>query len=88
MTVLVNGGVEGPVDHAILARLIADIGAEVGRVYGLGGKRDLLKKLKAYNAAARHSPWAVLVDLDEDADCPPSSSRSTCRAPRFGCVSE
>lgn len=72
MTIQVNGGVEGPIDQAILARLVADAGAQMGRVYGLGGKRDLLRKLKAYNNAARHSPWAVLVDLDEDAACAPT----------------
>jgi hypothetical protein len=38
----------------------------VGSVYGKNGKADLHKKIKGYNNAARHAPWLVLVDLDDE----------------------
>jgi hypothetical protein len=59
---------EGRIDVAVLARLIARSGVSV-RVYNTRGKSRLDSKLEAYNQAALYSPWAILRDLDQDADC-------------------
>lgn len=63
--------VEGPTDEAVARRLIEAAGAELGAVYGKNGKANLLQRLNGYNAAARFTPWLVLMDLDQDADCAP-----------------
>lgn len=36
---------------------------------GGGGRTGILKKIGAYNLAAKHSPWFVLVDLDSPDSC-------------------
>jgi hypothetical protein len=69
--VVIAGAVEGLLDEAILKRLIIHAGARPGQVYGKKGKAQLLGRLGGYNQAAQFTPWAVLVDLDQDADCPP-----------------
>jgi hypothetical protein len=69
--VVISGAVEGILDEAVLRRLIQEIGAITGPVYGKSGKPFLLNKLNAYNQAARFSPWVILVDLDHDDDCAP-----------------
>lgn len=63
--------VEGPIDEAVLRRVVEHIGATLGSVYGKNGKATLLKQLPSYNQAARFLPWIVLVDLDHDAECAP-----------------
>jgi len=63
--------VEGPTDEAVARRLIDAAGATLGAVYGKSGKPAVLQRLNGYNAAARFSPWLVMVDLDQDADCAP-----------------
>jgi hypothetical protein len=68
---VINGAVEGIVDEAVFRRLLKAVRAEPGTVYGKNGKQQLLERLGGYNNAARFSPWLVLVDLDQDADCPP-----------------
>lgn len=70
--VSISAAVEGPVDEAVVRKLIAHVGAHPGPVYGKNGKPALRKKFNGYNNAARHAPWLVLVDLDNDADCAPS----------------
>jgi hypothetical protein len=40
-------------------------------VYGKQGKAAIHKQMRSYNAAARHTPWIVIVDLDSEADCAP-----------------
>lgn len=67
----ISAAVEGMVDEAVVRRLIAHVGAHPGPVYGKNGKDALRQKLNGYNNAARHAPWLVLVDLDNDADCAP-----------------
>jgi hypothetical protein len=67
----VFGAVEGDPDEVVLRRLVHEAGGRVEAVYGKTGKADLLRQLKAYNHAAVHAPWVVLVDLDRSADCPP-----------------
>jgi len=68
----VSAAVEGTTDEAVVLRLLAAVGAEPGTVYGKGGKATLKMKMLGYANAARHAPWVVVVDLDHDADCPPT----------------
>lgn len=69
--VIFSAAVEGPVDEAVLRRVVEPLGASLGGVFGRNGKSGLLKQLPNYNQAAHHSPWIVLVDLDQDAGCAP-----------------
>ena len=71
MSVYVSGAVEGVVDEAVLKRLVEFARADYGPIHRTGGKQRLLARLRGFNAAARHSPWLVLVDLDQAADCAP-----------------
>lgn len=66
-----SAAVEGPLDEAVLARLVSDLGGSLHRVYGRNGKSALLDRLPAFNHAAQHSAWLVLVDLDDDDVCAP-----------------
>ena len=68
--ILISGAAEGPTDEAVLKRLLAEVGAVPGAVYGKNGKQRLKRDLRGYNHAARYAPWFVLVDLDQDAQCP------------------
>jgi len=68
---VLQGAVEGSVDEALLRRLLVETGHQASAIYGLTGKDGLLKRLDAYNAAARISPWVVLIDLNGDARCAP-----------------
>ena len=56
-------------DEAVVRRLIGHTGGDSGTVYGRRGKSYLQLRIDGFNRAARHSPWIVLVDLDDDADC-------------------
>lgn len=69
---VVSGAVEGPVDEAVLRRLIQGFGATAGTIYGKMGKDRLIRQVPAYSLAARLAPWVVLIDLDRDADCAPT----------------
>ncbi len=64
----VTCAVEGIVDEAVIRRLVAELGGTVKAVHGGKGKQALRKNIGAYNHAARHAPWLVVVDLDHDAD--------------------
>jgi hypothetical protein len=66
----VSGAVEGPSDEAVLRRIVVSRGAEVHRVQIQNGKANLRRALPGYNNAAQRDPWLVLVDLDQDSDCP------------------
>lgn len=68
-TITITCAVEGMVDEAVIRRLIEHINAIPGTFYGKKGKHNLLKNLKAYNAAARYAPWLVLIDLDQSEAC-------------------
>lgn len=70
-SVIVSGAVEGLVDEAVFLRLVQYAGAVPGQVYGKNGKPSLRQSLMGYNRAARFSPWLILADLDQDADCAP-----------------
>jgi hypothetical protein len=63
--------VEGDLDEAVLRRLAAEVGLNVGPVYGKNGKDDLDRRLAGYDHAARFAPWIVLRDLEQDAECAP-----------------
>jgi hypothetical protein len=66
-----NAAVEGDVDEAVLARLVANVGAQIGTVYGRKGKHHLKQKVTGYNQAAERTPWIVLVDLNDEQSCGP-----------------
>ena len=70
-TVVVSAATEGNVDEAVVRRMILEVGAQPGPVYGKNGKRHLRERITGYNNAARFSPWIVLIDLDHDAECSP-----------------
>lgn len=68
--VYASGAVEGPTDEAVFRRLVDHVGAETHRIQVQHGKLNLRRALPGYNAAAKWSPWLVLVDLDRDFPCP------------------
>jgi len=70
---IISAAVEGLVDEAVVRRLIAEVGAVCGQVYGANGKTALLKRIEGYNNAAHRSPWFVVVDLDLDHTCAPQA---------------
>ncbi len=74
--VTISGAVEGLIDEAVLRRLVHWVGAVPGPVHGKLGKAFLRKQIEAYNLAADTTPWLVLIDLDDDADCPPPMLRA------------
>ncbi len=67
----VYAAVEGTTDEAVLRRLLAECHLPEPIVYGKQGKAAIRKQLRSYNAAARHTPWIVIVDLDSEADRAP-----------------
>lgn len=69
MSVPISTAVEGLVDEAVARKVLAHVGAVPGVIYGTKGKSHLRSKIDGYNRAARHAPWLVLVDLDQDAAC-------------------
>lgn len=66
----ISGAVEGPSDEVVLRRMVVGRGANVHRVQVQNGKTNLRRALPGYNNAARGDPWLVLVDLDQDFECP------------------
>lgn len=69
---LVSIAVEGASDAAIMRRVCATAGIQVGAEFVARGKGNLDPRLGGYNNAARFSPWLVVRDLDHDADCAPT----------------
>jgi hypothetical protein len=69
--VAISAAVEGIVDEAVVRTLILFSGAIPGPVYGKPGKTFLQHRVPGYNAAARHAPWIIVIDLDSDHDCAP-----------------
>lgn len=70
MLAYVSGAVEGPSDEVVLRRIVVGRGANVHRVQVQNGKANLRRALPGYNNAAQGNPWLVLVDLDQDFECP------------------
>lgn len=62
-------GVEGISDEGAVRSILREFGLTVKMVQGKNGKDSLLKRLPAYNKAALHFPWFVLVDLDSADGC-------------------
>lgn len=65
----VTVAIEGMSDEGAVRAILRECGLSVSMIQGRGGKDSLLKKLTAYNKAARFSPWFVLVDLDTVNSC-------------------
>jgi len=72
----VCGAAEGLADQAVLRRLSLLSGLLPTAVYGGYGKAYLRDRIRGYNAAARHASWFVLVDLNDDFECPPKLLQS------------
>ena len=70
--IIIFGAVEGDVDEIVLRRLIERKNFCIGGIYGRKGKDFLKQKIGAYNEAAKHNRWIVLVDLNASADCAPN----------------
>lgn len=64
-----SGAVEGQTDEAVLQAIVGARGALVHRLHVQHGKAHLHRALPGYNAAARYSPWIVVVDLDDEYPC-------------------
>jgi hypothetical protein len=64
-----------------MRRLLLYVGAIPGAVHGRQGKAYLRHHITRYNAAARHSSWAVLIDLDNDAACAPTLQKKWLASP-------
>lgn len=79
--VVFSAAVEGPTDEVVLRRVIESHGATLSSVFGKNGKSSLLTQLHHYNQAANFSPWIVLLDLDQDADCAPSAKAAWLATP-------
>ena len=69
VNVHISGAVEGPTDEAVLRAIATSRGAVVHRVHVQHGKPNLRRALPGYNAAARRSPWFIVVDLDDEYAC-------------------
>lgn len=72
---------EGDLDEAVLRRIARSRNLEISAVHGRSGKSALLKALGGYNNAARHTPWVVLIDLDDDCECAPECIRKWLAVP-------
>lgn len=75
--------VEGPTDRSAAERILASrkLAVDPRNVYQKAGKGNLDKKIRGYNAAARHRPWLVLRDSDRDADDCPARLRAALLVP-------
>ena len=85
MGVAITAAVEGPLDEAVVRRLVTELDGVLGPVHGLRGKTYLRQRVVGFNAAAAHAPWLVLVDLDNEecaaalrADWLPAPSSGLC----------
>lgn len=62
--------VEGPSDEGAVRAVLAACGLSVDMIHGRRGKSYIKAKIGNYNAAAKHGPWFVLIDLDDPDGCP------------------
>lgn len=69
---VISLAVEGASDAAIMRRVCATAGIQVGAEFVARGKGNLDPRIGGYNNAARFAPWLVVRDLDHDADCAPT----------------
>jgi hypothetical protein len=63
--------VEGPLDEAVIRKILAFAGLGVGPVYVAYGKDNLKPKITGYNNSAKSFLWIVLLDLDNEEECAP-----------------
>lgn len=63
--------IEGDTDEPVVRKLAQDAGIEISKLVDMRGKAALDAHLEGFNSAAKGSPWLVLRDLDQDADCAP-----------------
>lgn len=76
--------VEGDTDIPVVSALAASTGWSVASWLDTAGKGRLDGCLREFNRAARGSPWFVLRDLDQDAECAPAFvARSGLQPSRF-----
>jgi hypothetical protein len=66
-----NIAVEGDLDEVVLRKILKLLNIEVENAYGKKGKDNLRVNIKRYNKAAAAFRRVVLVDLNQEADCPP-----------------
>ena len=71
----VTVAVEGNADEVVARRLLAHAAIPCSRVHVLGGKESLMRQLLSFNRAAAHTPWLVLIDLDNPDTCAPAFIR-------------
>lgn len=64
--------VEGDTDVPFARKLLDAARLDVSTIIDMGGKPKLDRALAGYNAAAKHSGWFILRDLDQDAPCAPA----------------
>lgn len=80
----INFAVEDLLSEAILREIIVQSGCsyKIGRCYMKHGKAYLKRTIEGFNNAAKGTPFLVLTDLDEDADCPPELIREWLSVPK------
>lgn len=81
---VISLAVEGASDAAVLRRVCAAAGLQVGAEFIARGKSRLDPRIPGYNNAARFAPWLVVRDLDHDADCAPALIRRLLPEPAPG----
>ncbi len=77
----VTAAVEGTIDEAVIRVLLAHCGLKPGPIYSGFGKNYIRQRIRAYNQAARHSIWMVLIDLNHEAECAPELKRNWLPSP-------
>jgi hypothetical protein len=69
---LVTLAIEGICDERAMRKLVERVGFEVSTTHNCRGKSKLDQRIYGFLSAAKHSPWIVLRDLDNDAPCAPT----------------
>lgn len=75
MNATISAVVEGDLDAAVIRRLAREAGLHLASVHVKRGKQNIRSRISGYNAAAQHTPFVVLVDLDREYDCAPELIR-------------
>jgi hypothetical protein len=68
--------IEGMADEGAVRSIARAAGFTVSEIYGRKGKEFIRSRITKFNAAARFSPWLVLVDLDATTSCPGNIRRN------------
>jgi hypothetical protein len=67
----VNIAVEGDLDEMVLRKILGFLNIQVENVYGKKGKDNLRLNIGRFNKAAAIGKWVILIDLNQEAGCPP-----------------